>query len=142
VQEYYCGRTFPLFGDFIAKSKLVDCKYGCVEGACLEKPANETQTCSEQSGTICNIDEICSDSWISASDTSLCCSGECLNQIEPPLNCSNIGGTICLNTENCSISWTNALDSNRCCLGNCTYDPLLDLPEEPGEIISLKQWKN
>jgi hypothetical protein len=36
-----------------------------------------TKTCSEQGGIICPEDETCIDSWIDASDTDRCCSGEC-----------------------------------------------------------------
>lgn len=53
LREYYCGvDLFRLdfwnaFKEKIVKSKFVDCQYGCVGGACLSAPVNETQYCPD-----------------------------------------------------------------------------------------------
>jgi len=44
--------------------------------------AEETkQTCSEQNGNICLSSETCSGSWLDASDSEICCDGECITSI-------------------------------------------------------------
>jgi len=54
----------------------------CVNGKCLY---NQTTTCSEIGGMICDYDETCTSSFVSASDTDKCCPVRCI--YNPPLNC-------------------------------------------------------
>lgn len=42
LREYYCGGLFTNS----VKSNLVDCQFGCIGGACLIAPLNETRYCS------------------------------------------------------------------------------------------------
>jgi len=37
----------------------------------------EIETCSQQAGEICNMDEKCVGTWLDASDSEVCCSGSC-----------------------------------------------------------------
>lgn len=54
VKEYYCGRTIPLIGSVVQKSKTENCQFGCSNGACLTNfiinitiPGNQTINITE-----------------------------------------------------------------------------------------------
>ena len=52
----------------------------------------DIRTCSEQSGFICSISEICKGSWIITSDTNSCCSTACTQkpfEFDDAPQCSN-----------------------------------------------------
>jgi len=45
---------------------------------------NQTLTCSQQFGHICHINQICLGTWLTASDTTQCCSAICENPVSQP----------------------------------------------------------
>ena len=62
-----CRPGFESIGQDKCKWRRTDC---CV-------PIEIKKTCAQLSGRICLPSQICSGSWIDASDTDRCCSGEC-----------------------------------------------------------------
>ncbi|MFZ2969787.1 MAG: hypothetical protein WA063_01420 [Minisyncoccia bacterium] len=59
----------------------------CCMPATPSEPKTEPETnkkCSELKGNVCSSSQTCSGSWLSASDTDKCCSGECKTSSTPP----------------------------------------------------------
>jgi len=71
------------------------------------------KSCAELNGTICASSQTCSGSWLSASDTSKCCSGVCGTTCTP--NCS---GKNCGN-DGCSGSCGSCESDKICSSGIC-----------------------
>jgi DNA-binding beta-propeller fold protein YncE len=59
-------------------------------GLCPEDCEPHLKTCSQQKGNICSEDEVCSGSWIEASDTERCCGGECIEEKNQEINLYNL----------------------------------------------------
>lgn len=85
---------------------------------CSPSATAATKTCSEQRGKICPSSQICSGSWLGASDSAFCCSGNCQTSTGTKI-CSQQNGEICAESQTCSGSWLGASDANKCCQGDC-----------------------
>jgi len=111
----------------------------CVGGACVLK------TCGEQGGDVCLTTETCSALFISALDSSLCCSTtcttvdlcagvtcasnqKCVNGTCITKTCAELGGTSCpLATNTCDgLNYYYPNESLECCVGTCTPKPTCD----------------
>ena len=80
----------------------------------ISSPTEQPQTCAQKGGSICSGSQNCSGSVVTATDTSSCCLGTCIEK-----TCSQLGGEQCdINANDCS-SWIS--QSSGCCsAGSCT----------------------
>lgn len=110
-------------------------EYECCLGACVIA----TQTCEEQGGELCDMEQgyYCESGYemiaSDATDTLVCCEqGYCSLK-----TCNELGGIICTSDELCSGTYTWASDTygeKSCCIGECVLgETCSELGGEPCE---------
>jgi hypothetical protein len=62
--------------------------FGPIPDECKE--GTHTSTCSSQNGHICSSNQTCPGTWLSASDTDMCCSTSCVNALLGDLNMDGV----------------------------------------------------
>jgi len=94
LQEYYCALE-PRKEGKRETIEIVECEYGCSNGACLISP---TDPCAN----------------VHCPENKKCVNGECALKI-----CSEMSGKKCLEGETCDGIIEQASDTASCCIGNC-----------------------
>ncbi len=92
--------------------------------------AEEEPTCSDLFGQVCSGEDTCSQETFSASDTDLCCPGECVGPVVQVLSCQEQEGTAfnpATNTCNGEEAVASGLSGSlRCCIGTVEKIPDVD----------------
>ncbi|MCK4552739.1 hypothetical protein KAT80_00870 [Candidatus Pacearchaeota archaeon] len=83
----------------------------------------QAATCVELGGTICFANETCSGSWLNASDSERCCSGEC-NETCIPETCLSLGKECGAWNDNCggTLNCGTCNSTSDCVNGVCKFN--------------------
>lgn len=97
---------------------------------CCRNPAEPPpgQTCLQQNGDICTVNEICSGTWLPATDTGSCCSVNCCTPKSQAQACSGVACGVVSDGCGGIVTCTNSCTGQYQCQGNsCVCVPDLSV---------------
>ncbi|HOW36997.1 MAG TPA: hypothetical protein PLK34_01995 [Candidatus Pacearchaeota archaeon] len=122
LMEYYC---VPYDTDQCGeingcrRYKFIDCSSECKDGKCTSGIVDETKTCEEMEGEVCEEGYECSEDFDESSDEDECCTAGCEEIVTNDETCEEMEGTVCEEDEECSEKTKLDSEDVECCLGEC-----------------------